>query len=258
MAKRFTDSDKWEDPWFRKLSNKGKLLFLYLCDSCDLAGFKERDDEMISFILKCQYEEVEAILNELHKSVEQKDGFLWVKNFLARQKNLPLNAQNPAHKHIIGLLNSQVLRFGFSSLEAKLGALKGLLSPIGIGKDIGKGNKGGMGGNPEKQDHELAPAGKSQGEKWFDELWLRYPNKDGKKHAKRHFESSVKTGEDYARISKALENYLQSKRVREGYVKNASTWFNGWQDWENYTEEVLSGEKSSLERLRELRSKRVS
>lgn len=68
----------------------------------------------------------------------------------------------------------------------------------------------------------------------FDVLWKRYPNKDGKKAAERHFKSSVKTEKDWIDIQKALVNYLQSDPVRNGFVKNASTWFNNWQDWINF------------------------
>jgi len=71
---------------------------------------------------------------------------------------------------------------------------------------------------------------------WFEELWSKYPNKDGKRHAKRHFVSSVRDEGDYGRISSALENYLSSDRVKSGYIKNGSTWFNNWQDWVEYQE----------------------
>jgi len=41
--KRFTDADKWSDPWFRKLSWKAKLVYLYILDNCDSAGVWEPD-----------------------------------------------------------------------------------------------------------------------------------------------------------------------------------------------------------------------
>jgi len=72
----------------------------------------------------------------------------------------------------------------------------------------------------------------------FEAVWSRYPNKDGKKHALRHFNASVKTPEDYVNIQRALDNYLKSGRVFNGYVKNGSTWFNSWQDWIDYKEEI--------------------
>jgi hypothetical protein len=42
-VKRFTDADKWSDPWFRKLSWQAKLAYLYILDNCDAAGVWEPD-----------------------------------------------------------------------------------------------------------------------------------------------------------------------------------------------------------------------
>ena len=70
----------------------------------------------------------------------------------------------------------------------------------------------------------------------FDLLWVKYPSKDGKRDALRHFQRTVKTKEDWDSINKALDNYVNSKRVRDGFVKNGSTWFNNWQDWIEWKE----------------------
>ena len=142
MAKRFTDTEKWKDPWFRKLSAESKVLFNYFCDDCDLAGFLQQDDDAFCFLTGIPREKINDCYLELLKSITVKDGWIWVKNFLRHQKNLPLNPQNNAHKHIIGILNIQVSRFGFDVLEEKIGALKGLLSPLGIGNGKGKVKEG--------------------------------------------------------------------------------------------------------------------
>lgn len=65
----------------------------------------------------------------------------------------------------------------------------------------------------------------------FNVLWSLYPNKDGRKLAIKHFLSSVSTDKDWEDIQLALKNYLQSDRVKKGYIKNGSTWFNNWRDW---------------------------
>jgi hypothetical protein len=72
----------------------------------------------------------------------------------------------------------------------------------------------------------------------FEERWLRYPNKEGKPAAKKHFHATVKTAADLARFDRAMENYfkhLEIDKARFGRLpKNGSTWFNNWQDekWE--------------------------
>lgn len=70
----------------------------------------------------------------------------------------------------------------------------------------------------------------------FEELWKRYPEKDGKKQAKKHFIASVKSEKELNNINIALSNYLNSNKVRNGFIKNGSTWFNNWQDWIEYKE----------------------
>jgi len=70
----------------------------------------------------------------------------------------------------------------------------------------------------------------------FEKLWKQYPSNDGKKAALRHFQASVKTEEEVLNINKALKNYLSCKKVKDGFIKNGSTWFNNWRDWIDYLE----------------------
>ena len=65
----------------------------------------------------------------------------------------------------------------------------------------------------------------------FSSLWTKYPNKDGRLAAERHFLATVKTEQDFKDIGLALENYLKSDVVAKGFIKNGSTWFHNWRDW---------------------------
>lgn len=51
MAKRFTDTAKWDRQWFRKLSPKMKCAWTYLCDRCDHAGVWEPDFDLMSYYI---------------------------------------------------------------------------------------------------------------------------------------------------------------------------------------------------------------
>ena len=53
----------------------------------------------------------------------------------------------------------------------------------------------------------MLPEGSRTIEEAFYFLWEKYPKKDGKKVAFRHFKASVKTSEDYQQIQKALKNH---------------------------------------------------
>ena len=51
MAKRFTDSDKFKDTWYRKLKPKQKCIWEYLLAECNHAGIIELDLEYASFVI---------------------------------------------------------------------------------------------------------------------------------------------------------------------------------------------------------------
>jgi hypothetical protein len=96
------------------------------------------------------------------------------------------------------------------------------------GRQEGKGKEG-KGDTTGKQSAELIS--------FFEELWSHYPVKDGKKAAQRHYLATVKTDADMNRIDLALGNYLDHiKDTDLKYVKNGSTWFHNWQDWEDADE----------------------
>lgn len=61
MAKRFTDHDKWNDPWFRQLKPALKMFWLYLCDRCDGAGVWDPDHAAARFVLGMRYQPDDAV-----------------------------------------------------------------------------------------------------------------------------------------------------------------------------------------------------
>lgn len=68
--------------------------------------------------------------------------------------------------------------------------------------------------------------------KEFETLWARYPNKDGKKQAWKHYNRDIKTYADVLKINTALDNYIAHLKQEDWKKpKNGSTWFNNWQDW---------------------------
>ena len=69
MAYRFTNTEKWNDAWFCELRPLTKILFLYLCDQCDIAGFLEINVKKISFDLGIGKQEAEGALEGLERSV---------------------------------------------------------------------------------------------------------------------------------------------------------------------------------------------
>jgi hypothetical protein len=56
MAKRFTDTDKWKDSWFRKLPHEYQLFWICLLDQVDNAGVWKVDFELVEFFLKHEFD----------------------------------------------------------------------------------------------------------------------------------------------------------------------------------------------------------
>jgi len=132
--RRFTETTKWDDPWFRGLPGVHKLAFVYIIDRCNNAGFWEIDMDGMEFQTKIEQKHLQGALKGLARGIEEMDGWVWIKNFLRHQKNDILNESNPAHRQIIGLIREQVQRFPSVKSILPKGASKGLLSPIGKGK----------------------------------------------------------------------------------------------------------------------------
>jgi len=73
----------------------------------------------------------------------------------------------------------------------------------------------------------------------FELIWAKYPRRDGKKAALKHFKASVLTFKSWLDIQNALEHYkshIAEKKIDFQYIKMGSTWFNNWEDWTSYTE----------------------
>lgn len=106
---RFTDPEKWRDPWFRNLTINAKLVVLYLNDSCDCAGIYTVDHQTIDFQVGISKEEFEKSYLSLNRGyirvITEKTDFIWVKNFIQLQKNLPLNHKVGAHRGIVRSLH---------------------------------------------------------------------------------------------------------------------------------------------------------
>lgn len=49
MGKRFTDTNKWNKHNFSELSLKMKLIWIYMCDNCDIAGIWDMNPKLIEF-----------------------------------------------------------------------------------------------------------------------------------------------------------------------------------------------------------------
>lgn len=114
--KRFTETEKWRDPWFSDLPNDYKLIWLYILDNCDNAGIykismrhlqfdcnvsisKEQIAEVLKdriyeiseekwYITKfCEYQYGDKFLNSNHKAVASARNKLLKEGILIQNDN---------------------------------------------------------------------------------------------------------------------------------------------------------------------------
>ena len=104
MAKRFTDTEKWKDKWFRKLEPDVKVFWFYITENCDQAGYWKKDYELASFL--CGFEIKEDIVEKINNGKERIVGhkeYLEIKEFISFQYG-HLSKDCRPHKPIIELV----------------------------------------------------------------------------------------------------------------------------------------------------------
>lgn len=216
MAKRFTDTGKWDKASFDCLSAKMKLVWIYLCDKCDHAGIWDVNFRQLSFHLGEQITE-----HELGEAFAGK--IVWLS---ARQIFLPafvefqygaLNPENRAHLSVLNRLHKE-------------GAYKHLTSSLRGAKDKDK-----------EKDKGSSSLEKGSGEKPFRPtdrdlalLYAGYPRKEGKSRGLKKLKADISSPADLGAFLTAVENYratLKRKGTEDDYVKLFSTFAHEWRDW---------------------------
>ena len=84
MAKRFTDSTKWNDDWFFNLTNEEKLAWIYILDTCDHAGIWKKNLRLLNFHTGSNFVEDDLKQVFAGKFIEVKDKWFII-NFIKFQ-----------------------------------------------------------------------------------------------------------------------------------------------------------------------------
>jgi hypothetical protein len=146
MPYRFTNTDKWNDAWFSNLKPNEKLLFIYLYENCDMAGFIELNEKRWSIDIGITQGTIKGAIKGLGRGliISETNDCLFIRNYLKHQKNLPLIPEkNPAHRGILKSFENYKHKFKIENINEFIeGACKGLGSPLGNGNGNGNGKKG--------------------------------------------------------------------------------------------------------------------
>lgn len=99
MSKRFTDSEKWKDPWFGGLTVNQKVIWYYLCDACDSVGIWKVNLPLLGFYLG-EPVSIDTLKELGRRLVWLSDEKVWLPGFLKFQYS-NLSATNKAHRGIM-------------------------------------------------------------------------------------------------------------------------------------------------------------
>ena len=136
--KRFTETIKWADPWFRALPIESKCLWLWLLDNCDCAGIIEPDMGLASFQIGAQYD-LQSPLQALGDRVQIHGAKLFIPKFIRYQYGQELNMANTAHRGVVRRLESSKIPCPVTiTTNTSKAPLKPLQSPLQGAQDKDK------------------------------------------------------------------------------------------------------------------------
>lgn len=250
MCKRFTDTEKWRRPWFRKLSPTAKLAWMFLVDNCDHAGVWVADFELLSFQVGVQVNESNFIEWFGDKIVRVDSDKFFVPSFVEFQYDVgtepsrpKLSPTNKAHLGVIRALervgvDASGLILQPSPLEAPT---KPLDSPCQGAQEKEK---------EQEQEKEQEKDSSSSVTFDFEPVYSSYPRRkggQGKKKALEFCRKNYSTAEKYQRLGIAVSKYKQycASTGKEGseYVMQFLTFVrNAVDEWAEMNATTSSGE----------------
>jgi hypothetical protein len=127
---RITNTEKWKDAWFTGLNPTEKLVFLFLTENCDSAGFYEVNLKLMSSLIGIESDVLRKALVTLRRSYlpSSKDSGvskIWLKKFLFHQNCLPLKGDNDDHVKIKLTLEQNIKYFdGSDEMQSIIDSLQ--------------------------------------------------------------------------------------------------------------------------------------
>jgi len=147
--KKFTDSEKWRDPWFRSLDLQTKTLWIFILDEADNAGIWELDGDYFQYATGIK-KDLSTLLSKLGDRVVllPDERHLLVPKYCFYQQGGFLTESKPAHRRIFQLLQRHELE---QDAKGNLCHSNAIAMPsvchadgisLGIGIGLGKNKEG--------------------------------------------------------------------------------------------------------------------
>lgn len=206
--KRFTETSKWADPWFRRLSPPAKLLFLYLTDNCDCTGLIDLDIEAAAFHIGCNV--TVKHLSELGNRVQRTEqGKLFIPRFIPFQYGL-LSDGCPAHKPVLKLVMERNLSINGKGYQYPNATLS-----LEYAYSTGK----------EKEKEKSTEGEVQEGIPTVEEIYRAYPRHESKPDALRAIQKAIKTVGAVKLLERTLA-YAKTQPAHCRFTPLPASWYN--------------------------------
>lgn len=223
MGKRLTDSSKWRNPWFRSLPVKAKVLWMFMCDECDIAGIWKPDYELTSFILGFNVDQND-IINWYGNNIHIFDGCILIVNFFQFQYESVKDSWSAKQK-----AKSILESYGFSIVNNKIEIKSpdcthsGNTVHININSNIDIKNK--------EDEKNLI----------FEEIKKAYPRRKGDlglKKAEQYITKLINSGVKGSDLVLAAGNYRRHieslEKLNTPFVLQLKTFYGPQEIWKEY------------------------
>lgn len=220
MAKRFTDTGRWDKKWYRELGSKLRDVREFILSKCDHAGIWEIDLETVQYFTGQRVSLADVHRCFKNETIDLGDK-LFIPAFLEFQYGNLSHAVKPHHS-VIGRLEKIGLFQEYQSYLERVS--KGLPNPYLSVED-------------KEQDKDKEKDKDKEQEKRrfdFEALYKKYPRKLGKSAGIAKAKSTVKTPEDYDRLSAAIDKfneYHTQAKTEAKFIPYFSTFMSQWADW---------------------------
>ncbi len=222
MAKRFTDTNKWDKAWFRKLPIKYKAFWFFILDRCDHAGVWDIDLDSAKHFTGASFD-MEGILSYFQGKIMQADNdhlvIIPFTSFQYGSVQFGSKCAKSAHKRLcsLGIDLNLLDPIFFNENNSDLTLKEPLANPYVRVKDKDK----------DKDNINIL-------NNYVSIIYGIYPRKAGKKRGVAIIEKTIKTAEQQENLKKAVENYAEyckTQATEEKFIKHFSTFMGEWEDW---------------------------
>ena len=212
--KRFTETDKWRDTWFRKLRPLSKLAFLYVVDNCDAAGVWDPDFELADFTIG---EEIAwpMLLAEFGERVEVlKNGKWHLTRFIEFQYGAELVEECRPHAKVLQLLRAHGIPYRKGIKRVSIPTIQDRTGQDNTGKDRVEAS------NAPAEPPPPTPV---------EVIYAAYPRKSAKADALKAIAKAIDKS-SHAAVLQGTQAYAAAVALwpedERQYVPHPATWFN--------------------------------